>query len=186
MGLDAIMANPQKAFDDAKALGQTWLTVPSLPSGPRATVDDWKRIAGQFNTAARQARAAGLRFAFHNHNAEFRKIGDVVPFDVLLDNTDPALVEYQLDIHWAVAGGADPLDYIRRYPKRFPMVHVKDSAGPPDHRQTELGQGSIPFAKIFAQAEQAGIKHWFIEHDSPADPMAFARNGYAYLSTLTF
>jgi sugar phosphate isomerase/epimerase len=187
LGLNVITANPQKTFDDAKIVGHEWLTVPSLPGGPKATVDDWKRIAAQFNAAAGQAKAAGLKFAFHNHNAEFRKIGDVVPLDVLIQETDPSLVSFEMDIHWVVAGGADPIAYLTRFPNRFTMVHVKDSMGAAEnHRMVDVGAGTIDFKKIFVQADKNGIKHYFVEHDGPADPMASAKASYDYLSKLEF
>jgi sugar phosphate isomerase/epimerase len=143
-------------------------------------------MAQRFNRAAAATKAAGLRFAFHNHNAEFRKIGDVVPFDVFLQETDPALVSFEMDLYWVVNAGADPLAYIARFPGRFRMVHVKDSMGPPDHKMVEVGAGKIDFKKIFAQSDKAGIEHYFVEHDQPADPMASIEASYRYLSALQF
>src|SRR2546426_202061 len=90
------------------------------------------------------------------------------------------------DLYWIVKGGQDPLAYFARWPGRFPMVHVKDSAGPPDHRMVEVGAGKIDFKKIFAQRDQAGIQHFFVEHDEPADPFASIRASYEYLKHLEF
>jgi sugar phosphate isomerase/epimerase len=173
-------------FDNAKVMGQEWATFPSIPSGPSATVDDWKRIAGQFNDAGARARAAGLRFAFHNHDAEFKKIGDIVPFEVLLKETDPAVVSFELDLHWAYAGSADPIDLFHRYPNRFTMVHVKDSAGSPTFKQTDVGAGTYPWAKIFDVTTQARVQHYFVESDDATDPMAFAKTSFDYLQRLEF
>jgi len=175
-----------KIFDDAKTMGQEWATFPSVPNGPTATVDDWKRIAMQFNDAGDRARSAGLKFAFHNHNVEFRKIGDTVPFEVLVKETDPKIVWFELDLHWAISGGADPVDLFHRYPGRFTMVHIKDSAGPPDFKQTDVGAGSYDWKKLLAESNAAGIQHYFVEHDSPADPMAFAKSAHDYLAKLEF
>jgi sugar phosphate isomerase/epimerase len=132
------------------------------------------------------AKAAGLRFAFHNHNAEFRKIGDVVPYDILVKETDPALVSFEMDLYWAVNAGVDPLDYFARFPGRFRMVHVKDSMGPPDHKMTDVGAGTIDFKRIFAQSDKAGIEHYFVEHDQPANPMESVAASYRYLHSLEF
>ncbi|MES2522420.1 MAG: sugar phosphate isomerase/epimerase [Gemmatimonadota bacterium] len=186
IGLNVIMANPAKTFDDAKTIGHQWVTAPSLPSGAKATVDDWKRIADQFNAAGKEAKAAGLRFAFHNHNAEFRKIGDVVPMEVLLANTDPALVDYEMDLYWVVNGGGDPIDLLTRYRGRFRMLHAKDSAGAPDHKMVEVGAGTIDFKSILARATKDGIRNVFVEHDNPPAPMGSARASYTYLSSLEF
>jgi len=184
LALDVIEANPQKTFNDAKTIGHEWITVPSLPG--LATVNDWKAMAQRFNRVGTSAKAAGLRFAFHNHNAEFRKIGDVVPYDILVKETDPALVSFEMDLYWAVNAGVDPLDYFARFPGRFRMVHVKDSMGPPDHKMTDVGAGTIDFKRIFAQSDKAGIEHYFVEHDQPANPMESVAASYRYLHSLEF
>jgi sugar phosphate isomerase/epimerase len=91
-----------------------------------------------------------------------------------------------MDLYWVVFGGGSSLDFINRYPKRFPLVHVKDSAGPPQNRMVDIGNGKIDFRSIFAQSEKAGIKHYFVEHDQPADPIATIRNSFNYLHALNF
>jgi len=176
--------NWQKTLDDSKAIGHQWVTLPWIPEEKRRTVDDWKGIAARFNTAAAQARATGLRFAYHNHDFELRPVGGVRPLDILLTETDPKLVDIEMDIYWVVFGGGDPLDYFKRFPGRFPLVHVKDSAGPPDNKMVDVGSGKIDFRTIFAQA--SGIQHNFVEHDQPADPIATIRNSYNYLHALRF
>jgi sugar phosphate isomerase/epimerase len=182
--LDDIETSPAKTFDDAKTVGLDWITVPSLPRGKRVTADDWKVLAARFNKAAAQVKAAGLRFAFHNHDEVIRPIGDVRPIEILIKETDPALVSYQMDIYWAVKGGADPVALLARFPDRFKMLHVKDSSGPPGNKMVDVGAGTIDFKKIFAAAP--GIEHYFVEHDDPADEMASAAASYRYLSGLEF
>ena len=184
VGLNLIENAPEKTFADAKVVGHEWITVPSLPSGKRESVDDWKRLAAQFNAAATKAKAAGFRFAFHNHNDIIRKTGDVLPIDILMKETDPALVSYEMDIYWVVNGGADPLDLLARFPGRFKMFHVKDAMPGPEHRMADVGAGSIDFKTIFARAK--GIDHYFVEHDQPADPFASAAASFGYLSKLEF
>src|SRR5436190_863509 len=104
----------------------------------------------------------------------------------LLAKTDPKLVQLEVDLYWITKGGQDPLAYFARWPGRFPMVHVKDSAGPPDHRMVAVGAGKIDFKKIFAQSDQAGIKHYFVEHDDAADAFASIRASCEYLKRLEF
>jgi sugar phosphate isomerase/epimerase len=182
--------NPEawkRALDEAKSVGHEFITVPSLPGGfDRTSQDGWKQLADRFNSAAQEARTAGLRFAFHNHEVEFREVQGAVPFDILLANTDPALVSFQIDIYWMTKGGKDVLDYYDRFPNRFPMVHVKDSAGPPEHAMVDVGKGTINFAAIFAKAVTQGTKHFFVEHDSPADPLASMRASAEYLARFEF
>jgi sugar phosphate isomerase/epimerase len=176
----------QQTLDDANAIGHQWVTIAWIPEEKRRTLGDWNGLAALFNRAAAQAKSAGLRFAYHNHDVELRKIGGKSPLDVLLTETDPSLVDFEMDLYWAVFGGGDPLDFFSRYPKRFPMVHVKDSSGPPDNRMVDVGKGTIDFRSIFAESDRAGIKHYFVEHDSPPDPINTIRNSYDYLRALTF
>jgi len=185
IGLNLIESSADKTFADAKVVGHQWITVPSLPSGKRETADDWKRLAAQFNAAATKANAAGFRFAFHNHNDIVRKTGDVLPVDILMKETDPALVSYEMDIYWVVNGGADPLDLLARYPGRFKLFHVKDAMPGADHKMADVGAGSIDFKSIFARA-RGGIEHYFVERDDAADPLASAAASFGYLSKLEF
>lgn len=185
IAIEAILSAPDKTFADAHTLGLQWITVPSLPRGKHVTVDDWKGVAAQFNDAAMKAKAAGFRFAFHNHNDIVKETGDVLPVDILMKETDPSLVSYEMDLYWAVSGGADPIALLERYPGRFRMFHVKDGVAPyTDQTQTDVGKGSIDFKPIFARA--SGIEHYFVESDSAADPIVFAANSYQYLKNLNF
>ncbi len=176
----------QKQLDDAKAVGHHWATIAYIAEEKRKTLDDWKRHAATFNRAAAQAKSAGLRFAYHNHDFEFKAIDGTRPYDILLKETDPSLVDFEMDLFWVVYGGANPIDLFNQYPKRFPLVHVKDSSGLPDKKMVDVGQGTIDFRSIFAQGDKAGIKHYFVEHDQPADPIATIRNSYKYLHALRY
>lgn len=186
IGLDILEKDSVRAFADAKAIGHQWVTMPYIPEERRKTVDDWNKIIDLLNQLGPQAKAAGLRLAYHNHDFEIRPVDGVRPLDMMLSKTDPALVDFEMDLYWVVFGGGDPLDFFNRYPKRFALVHVKDSAGPPDNKMVDVGKGTIDFPKIFAQSDKAGIKHYFVEHDQPADPIATIRNSYKYLSTVRF
>jgi sugar phosphate isomerase/epimerase len=183
VGINVIEETPDKLFEESRIVGHEWLTVPSLPSGQK-TADDWKRVADRFNKVAAQVKSAGFRFAFHNHNAEFKKVGDAVPLEILVRETDPALVSYEMDVYWVVNGGGNPVDLVTRYPGRFKLLHVKDSAGPPDHKMVDVGAGKIEFKTVFARAK--GVEHYFVEHDEPADPIASATASYRYLNSLSF
>jgi sugar phosphate isomerase/epimerase len=184
IAITQIETSPATTFADAHTIGHEWITVPSLPNGPKVTADDWKRVAAQFSAAAAQVKAAGFRFAFHNHNDIVKKTGDVLPIDILMKETDPSLVSFEMDIYWAVNGGADPVELLARFPGRFKMLHVKDGLRPPGDTQTDVGAGTIDFKTIFAKAK--GIEHYFVESDSAADPPAFAAASYKYLANLQF
>lgn len=188
IGYDALTAAGwERVLDDAAARGHAFVTVPWLPVGVRGTVESWRAVARRFNQIARAARDRGLRFAYHNHEFEFTPVGGIVPFDLLLRETDPALVSFQMDLYWVVKGGGDPLAYMRAHPGRFSMLHVKDSSGPPAHAQVDVGRGTIDFAAILRLAtDQQALRHVFVEHDQPDDAMAFARSSFDYLKSLEF
>jgi sugar phosphate isomerase/epimerase len=181
---DALGDSWPRVLDEALAVGHQYVTVPSLPARVRGSLDAWKRTAGTFNQAAAVAREAGLGFAYHNHDFELAVVDDVVPLDVLITATDPALVSFQLDLYWVTRAGHDPMAWLRRYPGRFSMLHLKDSGGPPEHRMLDVGAGVIDFAGILAHAADSGVRHGFVEHDAPADALASIGSSFEYLSRL--
>jgi sugar phosphate isomerase/epimerase len=174
----------KKVVDDSKTIGHEWIVVPSLDNARRVTPDDWARVADRFNHLAAIAKSAGMRFGYHNHNSEFAKVGDGTALDVLISKSDPALVDFEMDIYWVVKGGGDPFDLIKRYPGRFPLMHVKDATPAPELRMTDVGSGIIDFRKIFALDHTSGMKHIFVEHDEPSDPIVSATNSYKYLASV--
>ena len=186
--IDLVRSGWDGALDTASALGLRYITINWLPAETRRTLDDWRRIADDFNSAGEKARARGLRLAYHNYDVSLQPLQGSVPLDLLLERVSPENMDFQMDVYWLVVGGADPLSYIRRWPTRFTMLHVKDSAGAPRHVQTDVGAGIIDFRSILAlDASQRGaIQHMFVEHDEPADPWAFARNSFDYLSRLEY
>jgi len=186
VGMGAVQDGFGATADAAHVVGHRYLTVASLDMRALKTADDWKRTADAFNEAGRRAKAAGLRFAYHNHNAEFTPVGGQVPMELLISGTDPSLVAFELDLYWITKAGSDPHAYFARFPGRFEMVHVKDSTGAPDQRMADVGSGTMDWKGIFARHKQAGIRHYFVEHDEPADAMASLRASYSYLRALRF
>ncbi|HET9383542.1 MAG TPA: sugar phosphate isomerase/epimerase [Gemmatimonadales bacterium] len=177
----------KKAIDLAKSVGHNYLVAPWIPEEKRKTLDDWKRIGDEFNRVGQMAKDAGIQFAYHNHDFEFQpRIEGRIPFDVLLENTDAKLVQLEVDLYWITKGGQDPLAYFQRWPGRVPLVHVKDSMGGPEHKMVDVGQGKIEWKRIFAKREQAGIKHFFVEHDQPPQPFDGIAMSYTYLKNLEF
>ena len=168
----------------AHTVGHEYLVVAWIDAARRGSVDDYKRIADIFNRIGRQANAVGLRFGYHNHAYEMAPLEGQVPYDVLLQHTDPDLVCFEMDLYWTVDGGKDPLAYFAKYPGRFPLVHVKDRTA--SGQMVDVGAGTIDWTAIFAHRKQAGIKHEFVEHDEPGDPFASITASYAYLRALRF
>jgi sugar phosphate isomerase/epimerase len=186
-----------KAIDAAKTIGHEYLINAWVDEAIRKQPDSWKRIAETYNRAGEVSRKAGLQFAYHNHNFEFAPVDGKLPYDFLLDTCDPSLVKMEMDLCWITSAGKDPLEYFRRYPGRFPLVHVKglgkkigDATVPIDKilpEITDVGHGDvIDWKRIFAQSEQAGIQHYFVEHDIPKAPLDSLKASYDYVSTLAF
>ena len=190
-----------KAIENAHTIGHTYLVNAWVDESIRKEPDAWKHIAETYNQAAAVSKKAGIQFAYHNHNFEFaprKDAGGKLPYDILLESCDPALVKMELDLCWISAAGKDPLEYFRRYPGRFPLVHVKglkkvpastgDDPVPIDRVLpdiTEVGHDDvIDWKRIFAQSRAAGIRHYFVEHDVPKDPFASLKASYEYVSQL--
>jgi sugar phosphate isomerase/epimerase len=172
-----------EVLETATIIGHRYVLCASLPRSEQ-TLDGYKRIAAEFNRAGEVAAKSGLVFGFHNHDEVFTPLGSTTGYDILLAETDPKLVAMQMDLFWIVKGGKDPLAYFAKYPGRFASVHVKDMAA--GGAMVDVGAGQLPFAKYFAQSKQAGIRHYFVEHDEPADPFASIAASYRYLAALQF
>jgi len=171
----------------AKVIGHEVLIVPSLNTRTLTSIDAWKEVAKRFNALGRKAHDAGLRFAFHNHAVEPVPVNGTRPYDVLLAETDPALVDFQMDLYWMIKAGGDPLAYFESNPGRFISVHVKDATAAPELAMRDVGAGAVDWTRIFARRAQAGIKYFIVEHDAPTpDPFTSIAASYAYLDKLTF
>lgn len=157
----------------AKALGSDYVVLAWLDER-RRTPADYRSLVDKLNDWGRQCRDAGLRLAYHNHDFEFAKVGGFIPYQLLLDGTDPELVQFEMDIYWMHKAGQDPLAYFARYPGRFPLWHLKDSneAG----AMADVGQGVIDFARLLAHADQAGLKYGFVERDDAVEPWMSIQN----------
>jgi sugar phosphate isomerase/epimerase len=190
-----------KAIENAHTIGHTYLVNAWVDESIRKEPNAWKHIAETYNQAAAVSKKAGIQFAYHNHNFEFAPRKDAagkLPYDILLESCDPAFVKMELDLCWISAAGKDPLEYFRRYPGRFPLVHVKglkkvpastgDDPVPIDRvlpDLTEVGHDDvIDWKRIFGQSRVAGIRHYFVEHDVPKDPFASLKTSYEYVSKL--
>ncbi|MDE2784629.1 MAG: sugar phosphate isomerase/epimerase [Gemmatimonadota bacterium] len=175
-GLDA-------SIEAALAIGHEWLVLPSI--GPEMrTADGYREVAGILNAAGVRAAPAGLRIGYHNHGFEFETVEDDAAartgYSILVEHLDPALVDLEIDFHWSTVAGADALALFAEYPERFPLCHVKDMTA--DGAMADVGAGVIDWAGLFARSDQAGLRHYFVEHDQPGDPLASVEASYRYLS----
>ena len=186
-----------KLLDDAKALGVEYAVssvllahTPEAGSGQQGflkalnamTADDFKQVAAKANEIGEKAKAAGLQYAYHNHNFEFRDLGGgQTGYEILLKETDPSLVKFEADCGWMRVAGKDPVAFLKRAPDRYVMLHIKDFKdvvkpvtallAPDAPAPTELGRGSIDLKPIVEAGRQAGIKHMFVEQEPPFKEM---------------
>ncbi|HRN56998.1 MAG TPA: sugar phosphate isomerase/epimerase [Agriterribacter sp.] len=178
-----LSGNWQQAVENAVTAKQKYMVVAYLLDTERKSIDDYKKIAARFNAAAATCKKAGIQFGYHNHDFEFADMNGQHGFDILLKETDPELVQFELDLYWASFAGKDPVELFRQHPGRFPLWHVKDMDRTPKRFFTEVGNGVIDFKKIFAQAKTAGMQHYFVEQDvCPGPPLESIEKSYQYIS----
>ncbi|MGE0133395.1 MAG: sugar phosphate isomerase/epimerase family protein [Blastocatellales bacterium] len=180
-----------QTIEAAKAIGHQFLICPYLEDKDRRTLDDYKRHAETFNRAGEACRKAGIQFGYHNHDFEFEakdgQKGKMLPFDLLLAETDKNLVKMELDLYWISKAGQDPIAYINKHKDRFALFHVKEMDKTPKRGITEVGRGVIDFKTIFAKAPKGAIKHYFVEQDTtPGSPFDSIKISYDYLKQLEF
>ncbi len=182
IALGEIAEHTGKVLDAMGVMGHRYAVVPSIEARERTSLDSYRRIADQFNALGAATKQRGIQFAYHNHDFEFASIDGGVPYDVLLSRCDRALVMFEMDLYWINKAGRNPLDYFARHQGRFPLVHVKDMQR--DGTMTEVGAGTLPFAKYVSKGPLAGIAHYFVEHDNPTDAFASIAASYKALSAL--
>jgi sugar phosphate isomerase/epimerase len=183
----------------AHVLGQRYVVLPAIPPSERQNLDGFRRIADEFNEIGARAAALGVRFKYHNHGYGLKPVDGIVPFELLADRTDPAVVDLQMDIYWTTAGGADPIAYLERYAGRYKSVHVKDMSEPVrfagdggDPAQwielfpyiADAGSGVLDLAAILSAAKRSGVEHFFLERDQTSTPDETLQRSYRYLSSL--
>ncbi|NBC07344.1 MAG: TIM barrel protein [Bacteroidetes bacterium] len=194
LGMDGVSAHCDinKDFESkaqqAGEIGMQYLICPWV--GPQENMDDFKRIAEQFNECGEICRKYGLRFAYHNHAYSFQELEGQMPQDYMMENTDPETVDYEMDIYWVVTGGADPKDYLKRYPGRFKLSHVKDRLkdAPDDERQAScvLGKGQVDYPSILTLAKEQGMEYFLVEQEryDSCEPLDCAKENADYLAAI--
>jgi sugar phosphate isomerase/epimerase len=178
--------NLDRQFAAAATLGHKYIVLASIPA-QHPTLDDYRRWADRLNEAGRIARTHDIWIAFHDEPNDFPPIDGMVPYDVLVDRTDPAVVRLQLDTGNAAMGGRDPLDCMKRYGSRYWLFHIKDAPRLGSPTDTELGKGVVDFRRLLASIDNIDDKFLYVEQETyPGAPLDSARRDYAYLSKLEF
>ncbi len=178
-----------RGIESAKAIGVKYM-IATAPRELTNSLDGWKRVSERFNKLGVLSRKAGLTLTYHNHHFEYKVFDGVVAYDQLLRSTDSKLVAMEIDIFWTTYAGQDPLEYLKKYPGRFPIWHLKDlkPGFPPStdpvkgNPFAEVGSGVIDWKRIFSGAKQAGLRHYFMEQDRwDRDPLESARMSCEFL-----
>src|SRR5436190_4840996 len=177
----------EKKAAEAAEIGMKYLICPY--KGPQKSIYEFKKFADEFNQKGEICKKNGIRFAYHNHDYSFKELEGQMPQDVMMNNTDPALVDYEMDIYWVVTAGQDPEAWLTKYKNRFRLVHVKDrTKGATEAADScTVGQGSIDFPKILKTASQNGIEYYIVEQEKYAGttPLKAAEDDAAYMKKLT-
>jgi sugar phosphate isomerase/epimerase len=177
----------ERQLQEALALGHQYIVVASLPIQGQRTLDDYRRWADRLNQAGQHTLRRGIRIGFHNHANDLTPIDGVVPYDLLIERTDPALVRLQLDTGNTAMAGRDPLEYLTRYGGRYWLFHIKDVPRLGATHDTELGKGVIDFRRLLASIDDIDDKLLFVEQETyPGSPLESVRRDYAYISALEF
>lgn len=160
----------EKKAAEAAAIGMKYLIYPWEGAGK--TIDDYKKMAEDFNTKAEVCKQNGIRFAFHNHDYSFKLLEGQFGQNILLDNTDPSLVDFEMDIYWVVAAGEDPEAWLKKYKNRFTLCHVKDRSKTPVENNglnsVVLGTGTIDWTKVLSTSKANGMKYYIVEQEAYA------------------
>jgi sugar phosphate isomerase/epimerase len=190
---DEGMSDFLKIVEQAKDTGLSHLVIPYLHGNTRETLDDYKRLAANFNKAAAKAKEAGIQLAYHNHAFEFEpKDGGKTGFDIFVEEFGDEMM-FEVDVFWVKVGGVEPVDLIRKLKGRVSQLHLKDLkpgmelpnfGSVPNDAFKELGNGVIPMEPIIVAAEDAGVAHCHVEQDQSPDPIASIRESMRYLRGL--
>ena len=190
VGLDAFKKDPQKVIADAKALGATYVGTAWYPHQGAFTEADARKAIADFNAIGKTMKDAGLQFFYHNHGYEPVAYGDGTLLDLIIKETDPNLVKFEMDVLWTFLPNVDPAALIRKYPGRFKLMHIKDmkpgvargslSGGLPDSSQAVIGQGQVNWPEVMKAAKAAGLEYYYLEDETP-DPKGNIPPSVAYL-----
>lgn len=179
-----VFENYQQKVEQLAEIGVPYITCPYV--GPQESMDDFRQLADTFNELGQIANDAGMSFAYHNHAYTFEELDGELPQDVLMNNTDPDLVDFQMDMYWVVAGGHDPAEWLQKYPNRFTSGHVKDFSGGDDPESVILGNGTIDYPSVLKTAQENGMEYFIVEQEAYTNttPLDAVRENAEYMKNL--
>ena len=194
--LESNMVSLAKA---ARQLNSTYVILPAIPEDLRTDLKGYEAMAQRFNDIGKNAKNEGIRFAYHNHGYGLQAVDGVVPLELILQETDPDLVYFEMDVFWTIAGRANPVQLLQDYAGRYKMLHLKDmktlthfkgdGSNPDDWIEmfpilVPAGEGVLHLETILKTADQTGIEHYFIEHDWAPQPLENIKSAYTFISNV--
>lgn len=197
--LETLRHHMPKLAEAANTIGAQYVVLPAIPGPERKTLDDYSRLADDFNKIGAEAKKYGVKYAYHNHGYGIKEVNGVMPLSKILDGTDPKLVFFELDLYWTTAGGADPIALLEKYKGRYHLMHVKDmskkvtfSGDGGDSNQwielfpfmTTAGSGVLDLKNILTKAKASGMKHFIVEQDMVANPEVALKKSCDFLKTV--
>jgi sugar phosphate isomerase/epimerase len=183
-GLEFLLENVAHSLESAIALGQRNLVLPALSRDNFQNLDQVANNIELLNQAGDLCAKEGVTFGYHNHNWELAPLDGAIPYDLMLQQTNPETVNFQLDAYWITKGGGDLFAYLERFPGRFATCHMKDIDDQGDF--ADVGDGLIDFPRFTREALAQGAQYFFVERDNPPDPQASIQRSFDYLQQMTF
>jgi len=173
----------------ASEIGMKYLICPHI--GAQPTIDHYKKFADKFNLCGEIAKKYGIRFAYHNHEYSFVPMNGIVPQDILMKNTDPAMVDFEMDLYWTRVAGINPIAYMDQFPNRFKLVHVKDFVKvntPEGHESCVIGKGTIDYKILLPEVAKRGVQHMIVEQEAytGTNELDAARDDATFMKTLNW
>jgi sugar phosphate isomerase/epimerase len=178
----------ERKAGEAAAIGMKYLVCPW--KGPQTSIDAFKKFADEFNQKGEICKKNGIRFAYHNHDYSFKPIDGQLGQDVMMTNTDPALVDYELDMYWVAAAGENIEAWLKKYKNRFRLCHIKDRSKTPGtdngKNSVNLGTGAIDWSKVLKAARANGMQYFIVEQEAYAGttPLKAVEANAAYMKGL--
>ncbi len=195
VGMDEFKKNPQKIIADAKALGVRYVGTAWYPHQAPFKESDARQAIADFNAVGKTMKDAGLQFFYHNHGYEPVAFGDGTLLDLIIRETDPELVKFEMDVLWTWLPGEDPVALIRKYPGRFKLMHIKDMKPGvprgsltgllPEEQQAPPGEGQVPWAALMKAAQDDGFEYYYIEDETP-EPLVGVPKTITFLERLKY
>ena len=189
-----------KLLDGLAPLKSKYVVIPALTNpDDRKNKEAYRKLADEFNGFGEQMTKYDMKFVYHNHGYEHALYDNEMGLDILINNTDPDFVQFELDIFWMQAAGASPVSYLKQYPNRFRLLHLKDASesfrfsgdgGTPDQwmegfsKMSDPGDGIFDIKSIIKEGQKSGVKHFYLERDLAPNPMATLNNSFKNLNKM--